>query len=103
MKEVIISWKAKESLNDLQSKQAKAENALEEIRELTDIPCSDINTLTQAFIRSFVAQKISEVSRTTFLTSDIKSSLIAEWQQKEKTATKAIKVIQDFSTIYFRG
>ena len=96
MKQIIISWKAKESLNDLLSKQAKAENALEEIKGLTDIPCEDINTLTKPFIRSFVAQKISEISRTSFLTSDIKSSLIADWQKKEKTATKAVKQIQEF-------
>lgn len=96
MEQIIISWRAKESLNDLQSKQAKAETALEEIRELTDIPCNDINTLTKPFLRSFVAQKIAEVSRTTFLTSDIKSSLIADWQKKEKVATKAIQVIRDF-------
>lgn len=96
MKEVIISWKAKESLNDLQSKQAKAENALETIKGLTDIPCEDINTLTKPFIRSFVAQKISEVSRTTFLTSDTKSSLIADWQKKEKAAAKSIRVIQEY-------
>ena len=94
-KEIVISWKSKETLNDLQVKQAKAEKALEEIRELTDIPCNDINTLTKAFLRSFVAQKISEVSRTTFLTSDIKSSLIADWQKKGKTAAKAIQVIQN--------
>lgn len=96
MEQIIISWKAKESLNDLQSKQAKAEKALQTIKELVDIPCTDINTLTKPFLRSFVSQKISEVSRTTFLTSDIKSSLIAEWQQKEKTAAKKIMVIQDF-------
>lgn len=96
MEQIIISWKAKESLDDLQSKQAKAENALETIKGLIDIPCSDINTLTKPFLRSFVAQKIAEVSRTTFLTSDTKSSLIAEWQKKEKVATKSIKVIQDF-------
>ena len=96
MEQIVISWRAKETLNDLQSKQAKAENALEEIRELADIPCTDINTLTKAFLRSFVAQKIAEVSRTTFLTSDIKSSLISDWQKKEKVATKAIQVIQDF-------
>lgn len=96
MKEIVISWRAKETLNDLLSKQAKAENALEEIRGLTDIPCEDINTLTLPFIKSFVAQKIAEVSRTTFLTSDIKSSLISDWQKKEKTALKAVKVIQEF-------
>ena len=96
MKQIVITWRAKETLNDLLSKQAKAETALEEIRELTDIPCNDINTLTKAFITSFVSQKISEVSRTTFLTSDIKSSLIAEWQKKEKVALKAVKQIQEF-------
>lgn len=96
MKQIVITWRAKETLNDLLSKQAKAENALEEIRGLTDIPCEDINTLTLPFIKSFVAQKIAEVSRTTFLTSDIKSSLISDWQKKEKVATKSIKVIQDF-------
>ncbi|MDY4990534.1 MAG: hypothetical protein SO071_05095 [Prevotella sp.] len=97
MKEVIISWKSREMLDDLQSKQAKAEKALETIKELVDIPCTDINTLTKPFIRSFVAQKIAEVSRTTFLTSDIKSSLISDWQKKEKVATKAIQVVQNFA------
>lgn len=96
MKQIVITWRAKETLDDLLSKQAKAETALEEIRELTDIPCNDINTLTKAFITSFVSQKIAEVSRTTFLTSDIKSSLIAEWQKKEKVALKAVKQIQEF-------
>lgn len=98
-RKIVISWKSKETLDDLLRLQAKAENALEEIKGLVDIPCNDINTLTKPFLRSFVAQKIAEVSRTTFLTSDIKSSLIAEWQQKEKTATKAIQVIQDFVDI----
>lgn len=97
MKQIVITWRAKETLNDLLSKQAKAENALEEIRGLTDIPCEDINTLTKPFLRSFVAQKIAEVSRTTFLTSDIKSSLISDWQKKEKVATKAIQVVRDFA------
>lgn len=95
-RKIVISWKSKETLDDLQSKQAKAENALEEIRGLVDIPCTDINTLTKPFLRSFVAQKIAEVSRTTFLTSDIKSSLISDWQKKEKVATKAIQVVRDF-------
>lgn len=97
MKQIVITWRAKETLNDLQSKQAKAENALEEIKGLVDIPCNDINTLTKPFLRSFVSQKISEVSRTTFLTSDIKSSLISDWQKKEKVATKAIQVVRDFA------
>lgn len=96
MKEIIISWKAKESLNDLLSKQAKAENALEEIKGLTDIPCEDINTLTLPFIKSFVAQKIGEVERTTFLTTETKQSLIEEWRAKEKTALKGVKQIREF-------
>ena len=96
MKQIIISWKSKETLDDLLSKQVKAVNALETIKELTDIPCNDINTLTKAFITSFVAQKIGEVERTTFLTTETKQSLIEEWEGKEKTALKAVKQIQDF-------
>ena len=96
MKEVIITWKSKETLDDLLSKQAKAENALEEIKGLTDIPCEDINTLAKPFIRSFVAQKIGEVERTTFLTTETKQSLIKEWEGKEKTALKGVKQIQEF-------
>ena len=96
MKEVIITWKSKETRDDLLSKQAKAENALEEIKGLTDIPCEDINTLTKPFIRSFVAQKIGEVERTTFLTTETKQSLIEEWEGKEKTALKGVKQIQEF-------
>lgn len=95
-RKIVISWKSKETLDDLQSKQAKAENALEEIKELVDIPCNDINTLTQAFLRSFVAQKIAEVDRAGFLTNETKQSLIEEWRAKEKTALKASKQIQEY-------
>ena len=96
MKQIIISWKSRETLDDLQTKQAKAENALEEIKGLTDIPCEDINTLTLPFIKSFVAQKIAEVGRTTFLTTETKQSLTEEWRAKEKTALKGVKVIQEY-------
>lgn len=96
MKQIVITWRAKETLNDLLSKQAKAETALEEIRELVDIPCNDINTLTQAFLRSFVAQKVAQVESTTFLTTETKQSLNEEWRTKEKVALKAVKQIQDF-------
>lgn len=95
-RKIVISWKSKETLDDLQSKQAKADTALEEIKELVDIPCNDINTLTKAFLRSFVAQKIAEVDRAGFLTSETKQSLIEEWEGKEKTALKGVKQIQDF-------
>ena len=96
MKQIVITWRAKETLDDLLSKQAKAETALEEIKELTDIPCNDINTLTKAFITSFVAQKVAQVESTTFLTTETKQSLNEEWRTKEKVALKAVKQIQDF-------
>ena len=72
MREVIITWKSKETLNDLQVKQAKAENALETIKGLTDIPCSDINNLTLPSVKAFCAQKIAEVDRASFLTTSTK-------------------------------
>lgn len=95
-RKIVISWKSKETLDDLLRLQVKAENALEEIRGLVDIPCTDINTLTQAFLRSFVAQKIAEVERAGFLTNETKQSLIEEWRAKEKTALKASKQIQEY-------
>ena len=96
MKEIVISWRAKETLNDLLSKQAKALSALETIKGLVDIPCSDINNLTLPSVKAFCAQKIAEVERTTFLTTETKTSLTQEWRTKEKTALKAVKVIQEF-------
>lgn len=96
MKEVIISWKSKETLNDLLSKQAKAEKALETIKGLIDIPCANINTLALPSVKAFCAQKIAEIDRAGFLTAETKQSLNEEWRTKEKTAIKAIKVIQEF-------
>lgn len=96
MKQIIISWKAKESLDDLQSKQAKAEKALETIKGLVDIPCEDINVLATPSIKAFVSQKIAEIDRASFLTTETKQSLIEEWRAKEKTALKAVKQIQEY-------
>ena len=96
MEQIVITWKAKETLNDLLSKQAKAEKALETIKGLIDIPCSDINNLTLPSVKAFCAQKIAEVERTTFLTTETKTSLTQEWRTKEKTAIKAVKEIQEF-------
>lgn len=96
MEQIVISWRAKESLNDLLSKQAKADKSLEIIKELIDIPCNDINVLATQPIKAFCSQKIAEVERTTFLTTETKTSLINEWKGKEKTAIKAVKEIQEF-------
>lgn len=96
MEQIVITWKAKETLNDLQVKQAKADKALETIKGLVDIPCANINTLATPSIKAFVSQKIAEIDRAGFLTAETKQSLNEEWRTKEKTAIKAIKVIQEF-------
>ena len=96
MKEIVITWRAKETLNDLQVKQAKADKGLDAIKELVDIPCADINTLTTPSVKAFVAQKIAEIGRAGFLTTETKTSLNEEWRTKEKTALKAVKQIQEF-------
>lgn len=96
MREVIITWKAKETLNDLQVKQAKADKALETIKGLVDIPCGNINNLTTPSIKAFVSQKIAEIDRASFLTTETKQSLNEEWRTKERTAIKAVKVIQEY-------
>lgn len=96
MREVIISWRAKETLNDLQVKQARADKALETIKGLIDIPCANINTLALPSVKAFVAQKIAEIDRAGFLTAETKQSLNEEWRAKEKVAIKSIKNIEEF-------
>lgn len=96
MEEIVITWRAKETLNDLQVKQARADKALETIKGLIDIPCANINTLALPSVKAFCAQKIAEIDRAGFLTAETKQSLNEEWRTKEKTAIKAIKVIQEF-------
>ena len=68
MRKIVITSRMREVLNDLQIKQARALTALEEIQGLTDIPCETIDTLTGAYIASYVGKKIAEVERSTFLT-----------------------------------
>ena len=96
MEQIVITWKAKETLNDLLSKQAKALSALETIKGLIDIPCSDINNLTLPSVKAFCAQKIAEVDRASFLTTETKQSLVQEWRAKEKVAIRATSQIQVF-------
>lgn len=96
MEQIVITWKSRETLDDLQVKQAKADKGLDAIKELVDIPCANINTLATQPIKAFCSQKIAEVERTTFLTTETKTSLINEWKGKEKTAIKAVKDIQEF-------
>lgn len=96
MEEIVITWRAKETLKDLQVKQARADKALETIKGLIDIPCANINTLALPSVKAFCAQKIAEIDRAGFLTAETKQSLNEEWRTKEKTAIKAIKVIQEF-------
>ena len=96
MREVIITWKSKETLNDLQVKQAKADKALETIKGLVDIPCANINNLALPSVKAFVAQKIAEIDRAGFLTTETKASLVQEWRTKEKVAIRATSQIQEF-------
>ena len=96
MEQIVISWRAKESLNDLLSKQAKAEKALEAIKGLVDIPCADTNNLALPSVKAFVSQKIAEIDRAGFLTTETKQSLVQEWRAKEKVAIRATSQIQVF-------
>ena len=96
MKQIVVNWKSRETLNDLQVKQAKAEKALEAIKGLVDIPCADINNLALPSVKAFVSQKIAEIDRAGFLTTETKQSLVQEWRAKEKVAIRATSQIQVF-------
>ena len=96
MRKIVIQSRMREVLNDLQIKQSRALTALEEIQGLTDIPCESIDTLTGAYIASYVDTKVKEVQRSTFLTTSAKTELVEQWQKMGKTATKCAKDITAF-------
>ena len=96
MRTIIITSKSRQVKNDLDRLQAQAENALEEIKGLTDIPCESIDTLTGEYIAAYVAEKFTEVRCSTFLTTSAKTELIEQWQKMGKTASKCAKDITAF-------
>lgn len=95
-RKIVITSKSRQVKNDLDRLQARAVNALEEIKGLADIPCESIDTLTGAYIASYVAQKVAGVERSDFLTSQAKTELVEQWQKMGKTATKCAKDITAF-------
>lgn len=96
MRKIVITSKSRQVKNDLDRLQAKATLSLSEIQGLTDIPCETIDTLTGAYIASYVGQKVGEVERSTFLTTSAKTELVEQWQKMGKTATKCAKDITAF-------
>lgn len=96
MRKITITSKSRQVKNDLDRLQARALTALEEIKGLADIPCESIDTLTGAYIASYVGQKVTEVQRSTFLTSQAKTELVEQWQKMGKTASKCAKDITAF-------
>ena len=93
---IVITSKSRQVKNDLNRLQARALTALEEIKGLADIPCESIDTLTGAYIASYVAQKVTEVEHSTFLTTSAKHELVEQWQKMGKTASKCAKDITAF-------
>lgn len=93
---IVITSKSRQVKNDLDRLQAKASLSLSEIKGLADIPCESIDTLTGAYIASYVGQKVAEVERSTFLTTQAKTDLVEQWQKMGKTATKCAKDITAF-------
>ena len=96
MRKIIITSRSRQVKNDLDRLQARAETALEEIKGLADIPCDTIDTLTGAYIASYVGQKVAEVQRSAFLTTQAKTDLVEQWQKMGKTASKCAKDITAF-------
>ena len=96
MRKIVITSRMREVLIDLQIQQSRALTALEEIKGLADIPCETIDTLTGAYIASYVDTKVKEVQRSTFLTTSAKTELVEQWQKMGKTATKYAKDITAF-------
>lgn len=96
MKKIIITSKSRQVKNDLDRLQAKASLSLSEIQGLADIPCDTIDTLTGAYIASYVGQKVAEVQHSAFLTTQAKTDLVEQWQKMGTTASKCAKDITAF-------
>ena len=96
MEKIVITSKSRQVKNDLDRLQAKASQSLSEIQGLADIPCESIDTLTGEYIASYVGQKVAEVGRSNFLTSQAKTDLVEQWQKMGKTASKCAKDITAF-------
>ena len=96
-KEICIKIDAQQREETLISVLNKAQNALDKLSELGDIPCSCMEDLDLSKIKTFIQSNISTIEKTPIFTQSYKAGLIKEWDMKR---AKAISLLRDIKQIF---
>ena len=96
-KEICIKIDAQQREETLISVLNKAQNALDKLNELRDIPCSCMEDLDPSKIKTFIQSNISIIEKTPIFTQSYKAELIKEWDMKR---AKAISLLRDIKQIF---
>ena len=96
-KEICIKVDAAQRLENLLISYNKAQNALDKLVELRDIPCSSVEDLDIAKIKDFVQANINIINTTPIFTEYYKIGLVRDWEQKK---AKAIFLIRDIKQLF---
>ena len=96
-KEICIKIDAQQREETLISVLNKAQNALDKLSELGDIPCSCMEDLDLLKIKTFIQSNISTIEKTPIFTESYKAGLVKEWDMKK---AKAISLLRDIKQIF---
>ena len=96
-KEICIKIDAQQREETLISVLNKAQNALDKLSELGDIPCSCMEDLDLSKIKTFIQSNISTIEKTPIFTESYKAGLVKEWDMKR---AKAISLLIDIKQIF---
>lgn len=96
-KEICINIDAQQREKTLISVLNKAQNALDKLNELRDIPCSSMEDLDLSKIKDFIQTNINTINATSIFTESYKAGLVKEWDMKR---TKAISLLRDIKQIF---
>lgn len=96
-KEICIKVDAAQRLDNLLSAYNKAQNALDKLNELGDIPCSSLEDLDIAKIKDFIQANINTINTTPIFTEYYKIGLVKDWEKKK---AKAIFLIRDIKQLF---
>lgn len=97
-KEICIKVDAAQRLDNLLISYNKAQDALDKLIELGDIPCSCMEDLDIAKIKGFIQANINTINTTPIFTESYKIGLVKDWEQKKAKAIFLIREIKQLFT-----
>lgn len=96
-KEICIKIDAQQREETLISVLNKAQNALDKLSELGDIPCSCMEDLDLSKIKTFIQSNVSTIEKIPVFPESYKAGLVKEWDMKR---AKAISLLRDIKQIF---